>query len=289
VASIPVCFAADGAIDLSGLRRIVDRGIAEGGSTAAMLTYGDAHFEMLSPDEIRTVVETVVDAAAGRTAIVVATGLWSTRHAVEYAEFCRDSGVDAVQVTYALRWGAYDGNDVVAHHRAIARVLPIQLFGHSDASVHRALVDEPQAFGWKCESAADAFAMKSAFGDRYQVMMGGAHWAHQMTWALGVTSWMSFWCGLAPDVAVRYRDAFQRGDLPGALALVRDVELPFFSLSANYAGGLEAVWRATLALQGITLRYRRAPLLSLSDADLATLRQELAALGLPMAPAARRG
>ena len=257
---------------------MVERGIADAGSTAVMLTYGDAHLEMLDDDEIRSVVRACVEQAADRAIVVAATGLWSTRRSVDYARFCRDVGAAAVQVTYALRWGAYDGNDVVAHHRAIAEVLPVQLFGHSTPDVQAALVDEPNVFGIKTESAADTSAFVGRFGERYDVMGGGSHWLHQMLWGLGVRSWMTLWCSVRPDLAREYRAAFEGGRLADALELVTRYEIPLFHVSETFPAGIEATWRGALELLGIAPRYRRAPLLSLTDAEMERLHTELTRL-----------
>jgi len=51
-------------------------------------------------------------------------------------------------------------------------------------------------------------------------------------------------------------------------------------LSAEFAGGIQAVWRAALELKGIASRWLRPPMVSVSDPDMDRIRHRLRELCL---------
>jgi 4-hydroxy-tetrahydrodipicolinate synthase len=90
-------FDADGRIDESGLRFLVDRSI-DGGVSGVVACGSTGEFSSLSADERRLVVETVVDQAAGRVPVVAQTGASSTEEAISLTRHAQASGADVVMV-----------------------------------------------------------------------------------------------------------------------------------------------------------------------------------------------
>ena len=87
------------------------------------------------------------------------------------------------------------------------------------------------------------------------------------------------WCTAAPNLIPQLNldlyDAFQKGDLPMALALFRK-QLPL--LQFIVAGGLPRTVAAGLKLMGIDGGYQRAPLADISEAETEKLSAILKAL-----------
>ena len=82
-----------GEVDEAALRRLIERQIAAG--VAGVVPCGSTgESATLSHGEHRRVVEIVVEAVAGRAAVVAGTGSNSTREAIELTAHARDAGAD---------------------------------------------------------------------------------------------------------------------------------------------------------------------------------------------------
>ena len=88
-------FAADGSVDETTLRALVDRSI-EGGVHGVVACGSTGKFTALSSDERRLVVETVVDQAARRVPVIAQTGATSTAEAIRLSRHAQAAGADVV-------------------------------------------------------------------------------------------------------------------------------------------------------------------------------------------------
>src|ERR687893_1710436 len=114
-----------GAVDTDALAAIVDRligagvtGLVPGGSTG--------EFTTLSHAERRELVETTVEAAAGRVAVVAGTGALSTRETVELSVHAEQAGADAVMVVPPF-YDALSWRELLAHYTAVADSIEIPI------------------------------------------------------------------------------------------------------------------------------------------------------------------
>lgn len=90
-------FGDDGAVDETALRRVVDRNI-DGGVHGVVACGSTGEFTTLSGAERRTVVETVIDQAAGRVPVVAQTGAQSTAEAIELSRHAERAGASVLMV-----------------------------------------------------------------------------------------------------------------------------------------------------------------------------------------------
>lgn len=88
-------FAADGSLDETQIRALVDRTI-DGGVHGVVACGSTGEFSALSSDERRRVVETVVDQAAGRVPVVAQTGSTSTTEAIALSRHAQSVGADVI-------------------------------------------------------------------------------------------------------------------------------------------------------------------------------------------------
>ena len=119
-------FTDDGsAIDTASLAAIVDRlvaagvgGLVPGGSTG--------EFTTLSNAERRQLIETTVEAAAGRVPVVAGTGALSTRETVELSVHAEQAGAAAVMVVPPF-YDALSWRELLAHYTAVADAIDIPI------------------------------------------------------------------------------------------------------------------------------------------------------------------
>src|SRR4029453_11046375 len=90
-------FAPDGQIDETILRRLVDRSI-DGGVDGVVAGGSTGEFAAMRGAERRSVVETVIDQAAGRVPVVAQTGAVSTAEAVELSRHAQAAGASVLMV-----------------------------------------------------------------------------------------------------------------------------------------------------------------------------------------------
>ncbi len=145
-----------GRVDLTALEglcyRLIDRGTA---SLAPCGTTGEG--SLLTPDEHRQVVETTVEAAAGRVPVIAGAGSNNTRVAVELARSAERAGASALLAVTPFYLKPSQAG-IVAHFRAIhdAVGIPVILYdvpsrtgcALDDVTVKR-LADLPRIVGLK--------------------------------------------------------------------------------------------------------------------------------------------
>jgi dihydrodipicolinate synthase/N-acetylneuraminate lyase len=280
VNSIPTPFHANGDIDWQGVRNIIDVGIA-GGSDVSLLTYGDSQFDHLSDDEVAELTRCLVDQVKGRALTVAATRRWSNAKAVDFAHFCKDLGVDVLMVLpsdHALPAGK------VAHYRAVAKVMPVMLVGWPPHEILDALVDIDNICCFKEDGAVDyAPDAMQKYGAHWKFMTGGGLWRNFTQWPWR-PAFFCYFSSFAPHVAQEYWQAYQDTDVATAGRIIRETEKPFAALSAQVGGGFQALWRATLELNGIASRYLRPPMVSATDEEMERSFKPISGLGLITQP-----
>lgn len=90
-------FTADGQIDVTNLRRLVDRSI-DGGVDGVVACGSTGEFAAMSGAERRLVVETVIDQAAGRVPVIAQTGAVNTTEAIELSRHAQHAGASVLML-----------------------------------------------------------------------------------------------------------------------------------------------------------------------------------------------
>lgn len=279
VSSIFTPFERDGAIDWNGVRNIVERSTE--GSNVTLITYGNSQLEYLTDDELATLTRVAVEQSRGRSLIVASSRPWSTQHTVEFASYCKELGTDAIMLYLGEYTRTAAGSEVVALYKAVAQELPVMIVGWPTHEVLDQLADEPNICSMKedgtIEYAIDTVANYHA---QWQMISGGGLHRHFCLWPSGCQAFMSVWSFLKPEVNHRYWQALQSNDLQTACEVVSQNDNPLFAFTSKYRGGNQTAWRGIFEILGISSRYRRAPMPSLTDAEMEMLREDIKELGL---------
>lgn len=126
----PTPFTSTGTLDLEGLRSTVQFCV-KAGVHGIVTPVNASEFAMLTDAERELVVETAVDAAAGRVPVVVGVTGASVEQAVAFARHARTSGVHSViaMPPFVLKAGP---EQIVAYYRAVAAAsrLPVWVQNH---------------------------------------------------------------------------------------------------------------------------------------------------------------
>jgi len=128
IVAIVTPMKADGALDLAGLKNLIDWHVAEGTDGIVIVgTTGES--PTVDVEEHERLIETAIEAAAGRVPVIAGTGGNSTREAIALTKFAKKAGADyALSVVPYYNKPTQEG--LYQHFRAIAEStdIPILLY-----------------------------------------------------------------------------------------------------------------------------------------------------------------
>ncbi len=154
-------FSPDGALDLVGYRRMIERQLA-GGTQALVVAGSTGEAAALDDDEYTALLQAAVSAVAGRVPVLAGTGLSATAKTIRQTRRAREAGADAALVVtppYVRPTQA----GLLAHYRAVAADggLPVVLYNVPSRTgvdlqpdTVAELVDLPAVIGIKEANAA---------------------------------------------------------------------------------------------------------------------------------------
>ena len=148
-------FNMEGALNLSGLKRQIDRQLSAGNGIFCGGTNGE--FFVLNEEEKIAVTRTCVETVAGRAPVVAHIGEISTRETIRLGKQIASLGVDAVSVITPY-FVPLKQSELVAHYTAIADALAVPVFLYNipartgntiEPATARALAEHPNIVGIK--------------------------------------------------------------------------------------------------------------------------------------------
>jgi len=258
-------FDADGEIDDKALAAQVAflldagvHGLAAGGST------GEGHSR--GHDELRRVVATTCEAAAGRVPVIAGIIVDSTRDAVARGQAVAGLGVAALQVTPVHYLFRPDDAAMLAHFRAIAEAteLPVIIYNvvpwsYLSPDLLRTIMAEvPGVVGVK-QSAGDLKLLADLLAQRRSgdLILSAVDALLYPSYTLGADGAIAAILTAAPAASVALWDAVQDGDLGRA----QDLHVRLLRLwNALAADNLPANVKTALELQGCPGGLPRAPM-----------------------------
>ena len=124
--AVPALYNDDQSLNLAGMRQHVHFLIEHGlnvENSVVLINGATGEFPVLTTAERKQTLETAVEAAGGKIAIIAGAQTSSTREAVEIAQHAQACGVAAVQVSPPFYYPPTD-DDVFEHFAAIGSAAP---------------------------------------------------------------------------------------------------------------------------------------------------------------------
>lgn len=285
IISLPTYFHRDGQQDLASLEQTVEF-VIDNGFPTLLLTAGDSGYELQSEAEIRTVVRTVVNAAAGRATVLVGTALhWWRDQILDFATYVDELGAGVMVLRPPATMGSSPAfeDPVFDLYRAVDQRVNcgIVLNGQFSMPLLERLADLPKVVGLK-EDAGDAWCHDALYtvGKQLSVFNGGQKWRFLYGLLWGMKGYMTSFGPWAPQVSQRFWAAVQDKDLFAAAQIVDTYDNPYFAFSIDHPKGFFAVQQACFEVFGRGPRWLRAPQPSLDGDEMAALRQVFTAMDL---------
>ncbi|MFF4789283.1 5-dehydro-4-deoxyglucarate dehydratase [Streptomyces sp. NPDC001276] len=293
VLSFPLtAFHDDGSLDPDGCRAYLAAQLATAPG-AVFPACGTGEFFSLDEDEYRQVVSIAVAEAAGRVPVVAGAG-YGWAQAARFARVAEEAGADALLVLpHYLVAAPQDGLAAQLEQLAARTRLPLIAYQRGQAvyglEAFRRIARIPSVIGLKDgRSDLDGLQRLTLAAPEGFLFFNGAPTAEMQARAyaaVGVPAYSSAVHAFAPEIANAFFAALRSGDGGSADKLLRDFYVPFVELRDRVPGYSVSLVKAAARLRGRQVGPVRAPLTDPSPADLADLRELLAA-GLDMVGAA---
>ncbi|MEU1968255.1 4-hydroxy-tetrahydrodipicolinate synthase [Micromonospora sediminicola] len=279
-------FTPDGALDLDGAARLARYLVDEQGNDALVLNGTTGESPTTTDAEKETLIRAVVEAVGDRARIVAGVGTNDTRHTVELAAQAEKAGAHGLLVVTPY-YNKPPQAGLLRHFTTVADAtgLPVMLYDIP----HRSGVAIATDTLVKLSEHGRIVAVKDAKGDltatswvlaRSDLAFYSGEDALTLPMlsigAVGVVGTSTHFTGVGTKQMI---EAFEAGDTAGALALHRRL-LPLYTGIFRTQGTI--LVKAGLAAQGLPSGPVRPPLVEATGDELAQLRADCAAAGLPL-------
>lgn len=279
-------FAADGSVDYTVLKQLVDRsadagvdGVVAGGSTG--------EFAALDATERQRVLESTIEYTAGRVPVVAQTGATSTAEAARLSQAAVAAGADVIMLVSPY-YEPMSVAETTAYIRDVAGAVaqtPIMLYNipaatgvNLDIDTVHDLATTVDNVKFIKDSSADyeqGLRMIRYLRDEIGTFIG---WDTYLFSALaeGGAGIMAGAANVVPDEIVEVVRLIRAGDLAGALAKWGPL---YTAIDSMLGVSFIAAVKAGLRVQGIPAGMPRAPMADVSPSELAAISEALSALG----------
>jgi 4-hydroxy-tetrahydrodipicolinate synthase len=280
-------FKADGTVDESRMRTLIERQISGGvrllvpcGTTGESATMSEA--------EDATVIGLTVEVARGRARVIAGTGSNSTAAAIEYSQRARDVGADAMlQVAPYYNKPTQEG--LYAHFRAVAEAIPdtpIVLYNVPGRTSSNIAAQTVLRLARDCENIV---AIKEASGNLSQIMeilrerpanfcvLSGDDAVTLPLIALGAEGIVSVASNEIPDLMSRMTELALAGNWSDARTLHYRL-LPLMEI--NFIESSPGPVKAAMAMMGLLEENFRLPLVPIQEKSRNRIREVMAELGI---------
>lgn len=269
------------AIDLEKAAELATGLVDQQGNDALVISGTGGEGPTTTDAEKADLLRAVVDAVGDRAKIVAGVGTFDTAHSIHLAEQAAKAGAHALLVVTPY-YSKPPQAGVLAHFRAIADAtdLPVVLYDIPGRSVVPIQTDTML----RLAEHERIVAVKDAKGDltassRVLAETDLAYYSGDdaltlpllAVGAVGVIGTSTHFCGAATQQLI---EAFERGDLAGAVALHRQL-LPIYTGIFRTQGTI--LVKAGLRLRGFDAGPVRPPLVDATDAEVDQLRADFAA------------
>jgi N-acetylneuraminate lyase len=281
IPAMMTCFDQHGNYDAKR-QRLLTRFLLEKQVDALYLTGSTGETFLMSPNERKAVVETVVDEVNGAIPLIAHIGDIGTDLSIDLAKQAEKAGVDAISSVPPFYW-KFSADEIYGYYKDISEscdlpmvVYNIALAGLVDFSLIKRLASIPNVKGIKYTATThfEISRIKEEIGHDFVVYSGADEMA-MSGMCFGADGIIGSFYNVIPEVFRHVLDAQKAGkmqemqhwQLVGDAIIIHVLQFPFFSSM-----------KTILRWNGVDIGYCRRPFAGLSSAQEDALRRGLIAI-----------
>jgi 4-hydroxy-tetrahydrodipicolinate synthase len=268
-------------VDTASLRGLVDY-FVESGVDGIFVGGSTGEFAYLSPDEHRTIIETVVDQARKRVPVLAGTAACATKQSVALSKFAENAGADGVVVVPPFYHRPTE-EGLLHHYEAISKAIEIPIMVYNNPAT--AKVDLSPELIARLSEFLNVRYVKESSGDitriwkirkltegRMTVFCGGDNMALE-SFLMGAKGFICVASNFLPREASEIYRLTKSGKIEEARELYERI-LPILNFLED-TGKFVQISKAALNLTGMKVGSARSPLMPLSGAEERKLKELL--------------
>lgn len=277
----------DESVSKKGLQTIIDH-VIKGGVHGIFVSGSQGESFSLTTEEKRCVIETSIEASAGRVPVYAGTGTITTAQAVQLTKMARELGADAVSVTtpYFIKPNQKELIDYYKSVSDAAEDMPVLLYSNPmrtgvmiEVSTVVELAKLDNVVGMK-DSSADMVQttayIEATKGMDFSIFVGNDACIF-MALVSGGKGAVAATANVAPEIIVGIYNAVQAGNLEKA----RDLQFKLLPIRRAFTyGTFPVVIKEALNLMGLPAGPARSPIQPLPSDKKEELKRVLLNAGL---------
>lgn len=273
-------FDENGQLNLTIFKKLVERLILSGAHAIAPLG-STGVLPYLNDSEKEAITEATMAQVAGRMPTLVGVSNLTTERTIHHARFAEKAGASAVMIIPMSYWKLTD-EEIIKHYDSVATKISIPIMAYNNPATGgvdmspallKKLLEIPNVTMIK-ESTGDVQRMhylRRALGEEV-AFYNGSNPLALAAFAAGAKGWCTAAPNLIPELNLALYKAIEQNDLKSA---ERTFLKQFDLLKFIVAKGLPRAIKAGLNILGEDAGELRAPLLQLSEQEIAELDEVL--------------
>ena len=293
VIPLPTAFKENGDIDVESMERYVSF-LADSGIKNVMTTVGTSRYNLLSPDECKSINEAVVRGSDNRLKVIVANPPYGGQQsAIDFAKHSSEIGADYFLAYFPERFYG-DGFlidffsevsmnsdiDILIHEMPMRNGLGAGTVQYSIPLLEK-LLKIDRLVGLKEEALDLEHSNKvvERFSSESIIIGAGGGMSRYLNrdFDLGASAYLGGIGNFEPSLELEFFEALNSGNLTRSKEIVETIELPYFEKVVPL--GWHPSLKAALAIKGLLPSFERKPMKSLSNKEIEGLTMTLQEFG----------
>jgi len=273
-------------VDLPSLRKIVDYQL-NAGMDGFYVCGGTGEGLLLTVNERKAVLETVMDEVKGRVGVIAHIGAFQTADTMDLALHAGESGVDAIAAIPPAYFYKPDTKGLVQYYTEVAGASAAPLFVYNipqrvgitmTADLFDQLMSVPNIVGMK-DSSGDLFAMGLLFsGDRKPLIFEGNETLMLPALLFGACGGIGSTQNVTPRLFAKMWQAYQAGDIADATRVqlrINEILDAVIPVTGPILNGTKEI----MEWMGLPCGRLRSPNRPLTDEECVELKRRLEQVG----------
>jgi len=245
VVPVNIPFTKEEKVDYNALERYIDF-LASSSVPVLLMTYGSSEYGSLCDEEIYEITRVIGSANAKRSHFVGASKCWQVEKSVDYIEFARKCGADAVKVQPDMWTVEYNQNTVFEYYKRICERTDFPLWaytapangkpGLSPETIHRISSELTNFYAMKtdAEMMYSYFNLIHAARD-FMVVSGGQMKTMLYGYRMGSKAYLCTIAPFIPEAANKFYSLIEQNEHDSAYAMVKKWEMPMLDLCSKFS------------------------------------------------------